>query len=241
MPPGTLAGADEVAEAANALIDAIGHDRLMEVEATKKTKPYLASGFLEKKKLGLDSPYLRFALNECVLRAVTAYLGMVPVLNQLDVWYSVPQVDALVGSQLWHLDHDDTMQVKVWVHCSDIGPESGPLTALDATHSAELAKRIGYDMGTGYRVPDKQLAHYAASDAIVAFEGPRGTVDFVDTSSCFHFGSRLAPGAPPRRTTHFMYVTPYSFNYVDHREQARFRKLAPEAESELQRLVLGAV
>jgi hypothetical protein len=36
-----------------------------------------------------------------------------------------------------------------------------------------------------------------------------------------------------------MYLTPYSFNYADHREQASFRTLAVDASSELERLVLG--
>ena len=67
-----------------------------------------------------------------------------------------------------------------------------------------------------------------------------GTVDFIDTCRCFHMGSRTAPGADPRRIFYCAYVTPYSFNFADHRDEAPFRRLASEAGTELERLVLGA-
>ena len=203
VAPGQLPPADGVAAAANELIDSIGHDRLLDVSATKRTKPYLASGFLDKSRLDLDSPYLRFALSDEVVTTVTAYLGVVPVLKRIDIMYSVAQNNKPKASQLWHLDHDDIRQVKVWVHCSDIGPESGPLTVLDAAHSAELAERIDYDMGAGYRVPDGQLAEYTAAGAVCPSPGLTGrssssTRAAVSTSAaawpraCRHDVSRIS-------------------------------------------------
>jgi hypothetical protein len=238
-PPGDVAGPDEIVAEVNALIDSIGHEQLLARYALDRKKPYLANMFLGLGELTLDSPYLRFALGEELLHTVTAYLGVIPVLHFIDAWYSMAQDEGLMGSQLWHMDHDDVTLVKVWVHCSDIGPESGPLTALAATESAELADRIAYDMGTGYRVPDEELRDYAERGALVAFEGPAGTVDFVDTCRCFHMGSRLAPGTAPRRTFYCSYVTPYAFNFADHRDEAPFRGLAADAGTELERLVLG--
>ena len=239
VPPGGLACAGSVIERANEAIDSIGHERLM----SGKTKGgFLANRFLPDDALTLDSPYLRFALDDDVVGRIAAYLGVVPILTVIDVWYSAHGPKAPKSSQLWHLDPADTTQIKVWVHCSDVGPESGPLTILDATTSDELADRIGYRYDEEhYRVGDDEIRHTVGEDRIVPLAGPKGTVGFVDTSMCFHFGSRVSPGAPPRRMVMFQYLTPYAFEFIsDHREEAPFRSLATARSSELERLVLGA-
>ena len=74
----------------------------------------------------------------------------------------------------------------------------------------------------------------------MALSGPAGTVDFVDTSRCFHFGSRVDADGRPRRIAVFQYLTPYSFKFADHRNQAGFRHLATAGSTPLERLVLGA-
>jgi hypothetical protein len=240
VAPGRVLGADAVVRAANDLIESIGPERLLEVAKRDTAKPYLANRFLNSEEVDLNSIYLQFALSEDVLATVSAYLGLVPVLYDFDVWYSMPQPDVAQSSQLWHMDHDDQMQVKVWVHCSDVGQESGPLTVIDAAASADFAQQIGYDIGRGYRVPDERVHELVPAVAITPLQGARGTTMFVDTSSCFHFGSRVAPDAEPRRVVYFAYITPYSFNYGDHRTEARFSALGAGASDELERLVLGA-
>jgi hypothetical protein len=240
VPPGGVRGAEAVMQAANDAIDAIGAEGLLEIASADTAKTYLANRFVQSEEIDLDSVYLQFALSTEVLAPVTAYLGLVPVLYEFDVWYSMPQPDAPQASQLWHLDHDDESQVKVWVHCSDVGPKSGPLTAVEADVSAEFAARIGYDVGKGYRVPDEKVQELVPPEAITPLEGPRGTTAFVDTSRCFHFGSRLASDAEPRRMVYFAYITPYSFNYGDHRAEARYSAVGAGALDELTRLVLGA-
>jgi hypothetical protein len=57
---------------------------------------------------------------------------------------------------------------------------------------------------------------------------------------CFHFGSRVAADGTPRRVLMLQYLTPYSFKFSDHRNQASYRHLASDTRSELDRLVLGA-
>jgi hypothetical protein len=239
VPPGSLLRAGSVVEMTNEAIDSIGDERLM----SGKTKGgFLARGFLPEDALTLDSPYLRFALDENVVGPIAAYLDIVPILTEIDVWYSAHVPNSPKSSQLWHLDPADTTQIKVWVHCSDVGPESGPLTILDATTSDELADRIGYRFDEEhYRVGDDEIRDTVGEDRIVPLAGPKGTVGFVDTSMCFHFGSRVSVGALPRRMVLLHYLTPYGFDFVsDHREEAPLRGLATAGSSELERLVLGA-
>ncbi len=222
-----------ILEHANGLMDSLGHDALFEQGAKGG---FIARGFLPEEAFGLDSPYMRFALSSRVVSPISAYLGVVPVLTDVDVWYSAHHPKALKSSQLWHLDHADTTQVKVWLHLSDIDEDSGPLTGLAADASEALAEEVGYDFGDGYRLADER----APQTGLFELTGPAGTVDFIDTSRCFHFGSRVSADGVPRRVLVLQYLTPYSFKFADHRDQAPFRALAPDAGSELEKLVLGA-
>jgi hypothetical protein len=234
--PGTFPRADEVVAAANELIDGIGHEGLV-ARSTKDS--FMAQGLLTRDELSLGSPYMRFVLDEAVIAPIAAYLGVVPVLHLIDLWYSFHGLEAPKSSQRWHLDSGDTTQIKVWIHCSDVAAESGPLTVIDAATSEEFAERIGYDFGKGHRVPDEAVDDLGAS-AVTPLEGPAGTVHFVDTSRCFHFGSRVSEGGTPRRVFVAQYLTPYAFRFrPDHLQRAPYRELAHEGSSELERLVLG--
>jgi hypothetical protein len=239
VPPGELGGAARVIEETNELIDSIGHERLM----SGKTKGgFIAKDFVPESAKAIDSPYLRLALDDDVIRAITAYLGVVPVLTTFNIWYSAHGQEAPKSSQLWHLDPADTTQIKMWVHCSDVGPDSGPLTIVDAATSDQFAERVGYRYESGhYRVGDDEMRDGVGEDAIMPLTGETGTVGLVDTSRCFHFGSRVSAGATPRRMVMFQYLTPYAFEFVsDHRDEAPLRGLATDGSSELDRLVLGA-
>jgi hypothetical protein len=234
VPPGTLdPEVAAIVEHARDLIDSIGHDALLE-RGTKGG--FIARGFLPEESLEPGSPYLDFALDERVVGPIAAYLGVVPVLTDVDVWYSAHHPKAPKSSQLWHLDHADTTQIKVWIHVDEIDALSGPLTVLDAAASGEIADANDYDFGDSYRLADDAVP----TDRCVAFEGPAGTVDFVDTSRCFHFGSRVSAEGRPRRIAVFQYLTPYSFKFADHRNQAGFRHLATAESTLLEQLVLGA-
>jgi hypothetical protein len=241
LPPGTIDQAGDVITAGNELIDSIGHERLLAEHNPKKDT--MSRGFLPKDAREPSSPYMRFALSEDVLAPISAYLGLVPVLLNIDIWYAYapPSKKGPRNAQLWHLDGDDVTQVKVWIHLQDVIPESGPLTALDASLSHAFAEEIGYDTSVEYRIPDDRMESFTRDDSLTLFEGPAGTIDFVDTSRCFHFGSRVEEGSPVRRVFFAKYVTPYAFKFKqDHREEAPFRDLVSKQSSELESLVLGA-
>jgi hypothetical protein len=238
LPPGRLERAEAVVAAANELIDGIGHEQLMSSDKTKDG--FMAKGFLPKAAFRLDSPYMRFVLDENVVGAVSSYLGLVPVLTKVDVWYSAHAGTTPKSSQQWHLDSADATQVKVWILLSDVGPASGPLTVAGASTSETIADEIAYDFDEGHRVPDGRFLELAGP-AVTALEGPAGTVHLVDTSRCFHFGSRVEEGGTPRRVFMAQYLTPYAFRFkADHVERAPLRELATEGSSELERLLLGA-
>ncbi|MEQ1761372.1 MAG: hypothetical protein ABL986_23940, partial [Vicinamibacterales bacterium] len=115
-----------------------------------------------------------------------------------------------------------------------------PLTSLRASDSAALADAVAYDYGDGYRVPDERVSPLFGPDRLVTFDGPAGTADFIDTSRCFHFGSRLVEGGAPRRALVIQYQTPYAFEFANYRKEAPFRELATASSRQLEALALGA-
>jgi hypothetical protein len=211
------------------------------------TKPGLSkkarSGFMvpmiDVASLTLDSPMLRLALRQDVIAAVSSYLGMVPVIAYLQVFYSEANNDEARSSQLFHCDADATSQVKIFVLCSEVTRSNGPLTLLDAKTSRNVRSRLGYHFGG--KIKDKRLAGIIDESDHVPIVGPQGTVCFVDTTQCFHFGSRVESGTTPRLVTMIQYLTPSSFMLPrDHRQGSPFRDLATHQMGRAQRMVLGA-
>jgi hypothetical protein len=211
------------------------------------TKPGLSkkarSGFMvpmiDPASLTLDSPMLRLALRPDVVAAVSSYLGMVPVIAYLQVFYSEAGADEARSSQLFHCDADATSQVKIFVLCSEVTRSNGPLTLLDAKTSRTVRSRLGYHFGG--KIKDKRLTSIVTPADYHPIVGPPGTVCLVDTTQCFHFGSRVEPGVGPRLVMMMQYLAPSSFMLPrDHRQGSPFRHLANAQMARAQRLVLGA-
>jgi hypothetical protein len=86
LSPGSIAEAGPVVEAGNALVDSIGHDRLLaEFNPRHDT---MSRGFLPPESHELGSPYMNFALHDDVVGTASAYLDVVPILLNIDIWYA---------------------------------------------------------------------------------------------------------------------------------------------------------
>src|SRR5262245_3569347 len=233
-PEGSLAGVDEVVRAAQGLIAAAPPD-----QREWAGKLHLRTNNLDMRRLELDSPWLRFALQRDVLSAVSAYLGVVPLLRYVDVWYSCHSAE-LGDSQFFHCDWGDLSQVKVYVHASDVGGGSGPLVVVGADSSRAIRADLNYNYVTRAWVQDDEMYRHVGKQDVHDLTGPAGTVSFVDTSRCFHYGSRVAAEAPPRVIAVFQFFTPSAVKVpLDHRATSPFRHLAGRELPRLERLVLG--
>jgi hypothetical protein len=204
-------------------------------------KPYLIDFSIPD--LDAASPLLRFALTDQVVAPAARYLGMVPILTRVTVLAS-PYIASqrFAGSQLFHSDWEDVRQVKVFVHCTEVQDESGPLTAVTAAASRRVKAATGYHYGgPAFRLPDEEVLPRVDAGDVTAFVGPAEAVTFIDTSSCLHLGSRLRPGATERLVVQFQYLTPAAFDLLlARRHRTRpFARVAGDF-SPVQRLVLGA-
>jgi hypothetical protein len=206
---------------------------------SKKARSGFMVPMLDTAKVTLDSPMLRLALRPDIVSAVSSYLGMVPVIAFLQVFYSEANSDEARSSQLFHCDADATSQVKIFVLCSEVTRSNGPLTLLDAKTSRGVRSRLGYHFGG--KIKDKRLAGIVDESEHHPIVGAPGTVCFVDTTQCFHFGSRVESGTAPRLVTMIQYLTPSSFMLPrDHRDGSPFRHLATAQMPRVSRMVLGA-
>ena len=145
--------------------------------------------------------YLDFICSPEMLAIVMEYLGTVPRLSKaqppgvrfMESNLTLDDEPHLAPrhSQLYHIDYYDSPQVYVLVALEDITPESGPWTFLSASATDRIADRIGYRRrGFGYRVPDEIIRPHIREGEEIAFTAPKGGVLFIDSSRCFHYGSR---------------------------------------------------
>ncbi|MEB3331444.1 MAG: hypothetical protein VKI83_02990 [Synechococcaceae cyanobacterium] len=133
-----------------------------------------------------DPRILELALDERLLRPAAEYLGQIPRLCNLRLWWS-PATDSLDGSRQFHYDHRDRRQVKVFVNLVDVDSETGPLRFMPADSCRRFNARRGYRFG---RYTDQEVFDACAPSELRDSCGPIGSGVMVDTARCMHYGSR---------------------------------------------------
>ncbi len=235
LPPGRLTEADEIVTIAQ---ERLASTDVEEISRKRKGKQFMLP-IIEKDSQDRESALMRLALREDVLSTISAYLGTAPLLTNVNVYLSSSTGRDPISSQLLHCDADDTAQVKIFVLCSEVTEASGPLMIMDASASEALRKKVGYRYNG--RLTDEDAIAATGDLNMQALEGPEGTVCLVDTSRCFHYGSRVKEDAPPRLAAMIQYLTPHSFMLPRNpTSSAPFKHLARPGDSELVRLALGA-
>ncbi len=148
-----------------------------------------------------------------------------------------PDADGpLRESQLYHLDYHSTPTVYVVVALRDIGPDDGPLHFLGAAASRRVAEALDYGArGVPYRLTDEEVMSVAQPDEVNVFSVPKGTVLFIESSACFHFGSRKPLN--DRYQVQYAFTSPVRNDFLELWRPQRVYPLG-EADSELRRVVL---
>lgn len=193
----TLPHIDRVLEQASEIIAERGGRRHFEAQ-----QPFLRSllfpGDLEKYPALLD-----FILSPEILAIAAHHLQTVPVLSKtIPPGVRFMESNAALDpdsdgpyreSQLYHLDLHDTPLVYVLVLAEDVDENTGPWTFLPASVSARATAALKYQQpGVPYRVTDENMYRVIDPAEAIRFTGKKGSVLFIDSSKCFHFGSRQA-------------------------------------------------
>ena len=189
---------------------------------------------------------LDFAASSEMLAAVAPTFGYVPLLSGLlprgvRLMESSTRFDPEAAgpwreSQLFHLDYHSSPTLYVVVALRDIGPDDGPLHFLGRSASRRVAQALDYGArGVPYRLTDEQVYSVVDESEVNVFSVPAGTVLWIESSACFHFGSRRP--ANDRYQVQYAFVSPVRNDFL---ELWRPRRIYPisASDSELRRLVL---
>jgi hypothetical protein len=144
--------------------------------------------------------FLDFATSSDVLSVVSHYLQCIPALST-----TLPSGIRLVesnaafddqpdnprDSQLYHMDYYSLPLFYILVLLRDTTPEHGPWTFLPRSVSQKVCTALNYwSRQRGYRVSDEDVYSVIERKEAIEFCYPRGTVLFIESSGCFHYGSR---------------------------------------------------
>lgn len=144
--------------------------------------------------------FLDFATSSELLATVAHYIGSIPALSTtLPSGIRLVESNALFDeqpdvpkdSQLYHIDYYSLPNVYVLVLLQDTTIENGPWTFLPRSTSQRVTEKLGYwKCGRGYRLTDEEVYSVADRSEVIEFCYPRGTVLFIESSGCMHYGSR---------------------------------------------------
>jgi len=208
------------------------------ITSSLSQKPYLTDTAV--RDLDESSSILQLALTPVLIASVTEYLEVLPRLTSISILESTPQSGRPSGSQLFHCDYEDVRQVKVFLHCTNVTAANGPLYAVPAERSGLVKRKLGYRYGGhGFRVADDAMKSQLNDKDIVEFVGPPGALTFIDTCSCFHYGSRMAQDANTRIVVQFQYMSPSAFDLVIAGHLRRPPVAKEKPLSRLDQMVLG--
>lgn len=151
--------------------------------------------------------FLNFITSSEALAPVCHYLGLIPALSKtlptgVRVVESGKHLDELAhlpprDSQVFHIDPYDHPMVYVIVLLKDCAMKNGPFTWLSDSVSQSTSSKLNYwSYGRPYRLSDEEIYSVTDRDETLRLCYPRGTVLYIDTSRCFHYGSR--DGEEPR-------------------------------------------
>ena len=191
--PGDIPGLDNLVEIGQEIYSARGG----KAAARPEGNPFLP--LLNKADFDTHPEILKIALSRPIVEIMCGYFGTVPRLDRVDLWVTSPNVDGAngFGSQLYHLDKPGQHYTSLFLNVFNVEEENGPLVFLPADKTAMVRRATRYErlyyLGNG-RLPDQDLFAHVEPSELIHLNGPSGTGALVDTSECFHCGSRCTAG-----------------------------------------------
>ena len=152
----------------------------------REKKKQFPINLLRSNDLFENRAFIDLAIHDEILAAITLYMGQVPRLYNLNLWWSPPN-QTVQGSQLYHYDHRDSRQAKVFINLNNVTKNSGPLNFIPAQECLKVDAKIGYSQS---RYTDDDVYSVVPRSSVIATIGAPGSAFIVDTARCLHYGSR---------------------------------------------------
>ena len=203
------------------------------------TKKQLLSGNLLEMSDDRFTNLLNLVLSDELIRKVSEYLEVVPLLTNVDLWLSRFSEESS-SSQLYHIDWEDSRQLKMFVNFSDVDESNGPFTAVSRSKTEEIVKKLDFKFLGDYYLKDERVKDLISEDDKHVVTGKKGAVSFADTSACLHYGSRIRNRETTRIVLMLQFLRPQSFFFDwNFQHVAPYQKYVTSKMTELQKLVLG--
>lgn len=175
-----------------------------------------------------NAVFVKFALQPKIAGLVANYFRMPCQLNEAKVLLYRPTSGSPLASQNWHRDPEDWMTVSVIVYLNEVGAGAAPFCYVPLNHSRKLYGRSGrFREFRDWRVtPDTVMEKMVPREHWVEVTGPKGTVVFIDSASCYHRGKQAVSG----RRLSLQLIFTSTFTRMDLMEKEWARLLRPESE-----------
>ncbi|HEU5067770.1 MAG TPA: hypothetical protein VFT61_06260 [Sphingomicrobium sp.] len=206
--------------------------QLREVERLNQDKNYwerlLDEDMVDGGRQPSESPFVQLAVHEPVLRIAAGYFRDAPLLDYVYLLHSTFKPGPYRVSQLWHKDYDDTRILKLFVYLTDCENDAdGPFTFLPA----DISRKIGFSLHS--HRSDEALGIKDLDKAAISWRSKKLSAFLVDTSRCYHMGSRVQDGHE-----RLLYMAAYAtYPKYNGRPTVRFR--LDGTESPIQRIALS--
>lgn len=156
----------------------------------------LQTCWIDEAALASDSDVQSLVSDPSVLGLAEAYLGCLPVLSILAMWWTRPgssePAELAEKAQMFHFDLDRLKWLKLFAYLTEVTPENGPHVFVRGSH--RRGAKPGHLLRRGYqRITDEELAESVDPRDVVEITGPRGTLFVADTSG-FHKGKAPVSG-----------------------------------------------
>lgn len=201
----------------------------------QKTKQHFDSLLLRKSldDLTLESPFIKLALHPEIIECVSEYLGQVPRLNTIEVWYSRYTPNPL-SSTLFHTDAEYSKQAKLFIYGNDvINQDNGPFNLYDAKDSKRAMKHFKYRSNSS--IDSAELKNLLKEENLISIQGKKGTAFIVDTSNTLHSGSLIKDNTNHRITIMFHFLP-----YLSNKKFYDFSHLISPQHSRMQKTILDS-
>ena len=125
----------------------------------------------------------------------------------------------------------------------DVDEDSGPLTIIPAQKSRVIYKKLmkeGLISRRNNKVSDEVMYMYASPKDTVTLTGKKDTIGFLDTDSCYHFGSR--PSLKKRMVLQLSYIGlsgSHQATFNRRIDKNVVRMLKSDPDKQLKKYILG--
>lgn len=132
------------------------------------------------------APYIqRLATHPAILATAQEYLGVVPILTKIDVWYSMASggKSSVADFQGWHVDYNCLKSIKLFVFLSNVTALNGPHIYVARSHTdfGLLRKDSLRAHVRDQTVAEDAVKQFYGEGRLVHMTGERGTVLLEDT------------------------------------------------------------